>query len=571
VRADRRNARHRVHWASVLEQLAQYAAAAEQLTEALHLDPGLVDAADRLSLLLSRRGVPPSAKLNPVGVSAALGHAGVAGQVICDAAASYLASRGGMRRAIDAGRRSGWLHAARNLVLEKTSASLRDPLLHGVLGKGVLRNLDLERLLTALRRVLLLELPPPRLEDRDLAQLCVVMLQQCHANEHVWAVSAEEAAVVEAPFRLGDLSPGSGASGARLLVRAMYKGVGAICGDPAAERVLAEMRTPEMRSAVDALLADVRDLRTRATKVPRLGRIVDETSRKVALQYEQSPYPRWLQAYAPPPGEMRKLLGEFFKPAELGFLDQEFEVLMAGCGTGRQAVVTALALPNAKVTGVDLSAMSLAYASRMAERMEAKNLAFVQADIMALPSVAPHLRQRFKIIACSGVLHHMADPFEGWRRVLECLAPGGLMLVGLYSRTARRELAALRTDRAYPGPGCSDRELREFRRVVMDRGPGETGSGLRHLADFYTLSEFRDLVCHVEEHQMTLPAIRDFLIRNRLGFRGFWLAPSWIDQFRKAYPEEAWPGRLEVWERFEAAHPSAFLDMYHFWCSNAQS
>jgi hypothetical protein len=35
---------------------------------------------------------------------------------------------------------------------------------------------------------------------------------------------------------------------------------------------------------------------------------------------------------------MRRALGHHFRPDELAFLDRPFEVLIAGCGTGQQAV-----------------------------------------------------------------------------------------------------------------------------------------------------------------------------------------------------------------------------------------
>jgi hypothetical protein len=163
----------------------------------------------------------------------------------------------------------------------------------------------------------------------------------------------------------------------------------------------------------------------------------------------------------------------------------------------------------------------------------------------------------------------MADPFEGWRRLLDCLAPGGLMLMGLYSAVARRDLAALRSDPAYPGAGCHDAALLAFRRLLMDRAKGESGSELVQSPDFYTTSEFRDLVCHVNEQHLTLPEIKGFLDRNALTFRGFWLSPHYLHEFRKRYPNEPWPGRLDCWETFEAANPRTFDAMYLFWCNKA--
>src|SRR6185503_10184913 len=74
VRFDRHSARYRLHWATVLEQLSDYGAAMEQLTEALHLDPDMSAAAGQLSSLLGRHALSATAKGNPIGMRAALNH-----------------------------------------------------------------------------------------------------------------------------------------------------------------------------------------------------------------------------------------------------------------------------------------------------------------------------------------------------------------------------------------------------------------------------------------------------------------------------------------------------------------
>ena len=220
------------------------------------------------------------------------------------------------------------------------------------------------------------------------------------------------------------------------------------------------------------------------------------------------------------------------------------------------------------MTAVDLSKSALAYACKMAERYGAGNVEFQQADLQELPS-APGFRGRFHIIECAGVLHHMADPFEGWRALLDCLAPRGKLLLGLYSATARRTLSELRADPAFPGPGCDDRALRQFRRTLLDRAPEQLGGQLKLGADFYSASEFRDLACHVSEICLSLSEIGGFLRANGLAFRGFWTDPQHLDRFHRQFPAEAWPGRLEVWEEFEASNPHAFGAMYNFWCERA--
>jgi SAM-dependent methyltransferase len=223
--------------------------------------------------------------------------------------------------------------------------------------------------------------------------------------------------------------------------------------------------------------------------------------------------------------------------------------------------------PQARVLAIDLSAASLAYAARMAERFGASNIAFAQADLQTLLEADPKCAGRFQVIECTGVLHHLAEPLRGWRALLPCLADGGLMLVGLYSAVARRSLGALRNDPAYPGPGCSDEALRDFRQVLLDRPADAPGGDLRTSRDFYTTSNFRDLALHVSEHPLTLPEVAQFLAEHGLAFRGFQLERGVLARFRETFPGETWPGSLERWAEFEAANPHTFNGMYNFWCA----
>jgi SAM-dependent methyltransferase len=268
------------------------------------------------------------------------------------------------------------------------------------------------------------------------------------------------------------------------------------------------------------------------------------------------------------PARMRRMLGRYFPAAELAFLDRPSQILIAGCGTGQQAVQAALAYgPQARVLAIDLSAASLAYAARVAERFGAGNIAFAQADLQSLHAADPDFAGRFDVIECTGVLHHLADPLAAWRALLACLAGDGRMFLGLYSAVARRNLAALRSEEGYPGPGCSAAALRAFRQVLLDRPAEQAGGELRMSRDFYTASNFRDLALHVSEHPLTLPEIAAFLDGNGLAFRGFQLEPGIFRRFRERFPGESWPGSLHAWAQFEAANPNIFCGMYNFWCA----
>jgi SAM-dependent methyltransferase len=575
ARAERGNPMHRYRLAVVQEALGELGAAGASLTQTLRLDPGMADAARRLSLLAGRCDLPGDEPLDPAGLRAALRHDTVDRELIAEMAMRHLAGAGPLAAVLAKGRTEGWPAAARGLCLGRTAPLLKDELLLEVLRTGVFRGPEVERLLTALRRVLLLEAPEQRLEERALFDFALALAQQCQVNEHVWAATAEEAQRVdEIAVRAAALLAGDPGEGRKLLLGALYRSFSTLLGEEVGPREADAIRPRALRDVVVRHVADAADERERRRRLPRLGVIAEPTVREVALQYEANPYPRWTSVGLLTPARLRRGLAHYFTAGELAFLDRPFEVLIAGCGTGQQAVQAALAYgPQARVLAIDLSAASLAYAARMAERLGATNIAFAQADLQTLHEADPELVGRFQVIECTGVLHHLAEPLRGWRALLACLAKGGLMLVGLYSAIARRSLRALRSDPAYPGPGCSDEALRAFRQLLLDRPAnahaGTLGGDLKMSRDFYTASNFRDLALHVSEHPLTLPEIGQFLAGHGLAFRGFQLERGVFARLREAFPGEAWPGSLERWAQFEEANPHTFSGMYNLWCARA--
>ncbi len=211
---------------------------------------------------------------------------------------------------------------------------------------------------------------------------------------------------------------------------------------------------------------------------------------------------------------------------------------------------------------IDLSRQSLAYGARMTAKFGTPNLRFAQADILAMgPDSGP-----FEIIEAVGVLHHLADPFAGLARLAAMLRSGGLMLVGLYSSIARQNIARLRGDPHYPGPGSDDDAARRYRARLIN---GAQNDLLLHSHDFYTLSDFRDLVLHEHELAVGLLEIEERLQALGLLFRGFLLPAPLEAQFASMFPEDPWPGSLSNWHKFEEKNPRTFDAMYRFWCEKA--
>ena len=71
------------------------------------------------------------------------------------------------------------------------------------------------------------------------------------------------------------------------------------------------------------------------------------------------------------------------------------------------------------------------------------NIKFIQGDILDLKQ----LNKKFDIIESVGVIHHMADPLKGWKSLVDCLKKDGLMLIGLYSEKARKNIATIRKNK----------------------------------------------------------------------------------------------------------------------------
>ncbi len=101
--------------------------------------------------------------------------------------------------------------------------------------------------------------------------------------------------------------------------------------------------------------------------------------------------------------------------------------LDAGCGKGRFTRILARHL-HAEVALDGSSAVEAA--ARSLHDMD--NVAVVQADLRD----APFAPESFDFISSLGVLHHLDDPFDGFKRLLTYLAPGGQLLLYLYSRPA---------------------------------------------------------------------------------------------------------------------------------------
>jgi hypothetical protein len=155
----------------------------------------------------------------------------------------------------------------------------------------------------------------------------------------------------------------------------------------------------------------------------------------------------------------------------------------------------------------------------------------------------------------------MAEPLQGWRVLLSLLRPGGFMNVGLYSRTGRQIIQGAREFAAEKGYPASTDGIRRLRQDILLTAHREVSKW----SDYYTTSECRDLLFHVQEHHTTIPDIVRFIDEQRLRFIGFHVPPHIADAYRRRFPHDTSLADLSLWNTFENDNPYTFSSMYQFW------
>jgi len=429
-----------------------------------------------------------------------------------------------------------------------------DPLLLCLLQSAPVRDVGFERVFTALRAALLARAAKDDSpSDAELTFSCE-LAKQCFNNEYVFTVTPEEDAL------LAHLSETLSASPTPFAVAAaaMYQPLHALSSAAA----LLERKWP---AAVDDVITQqVREPRQEQdlrASIPRLTPIDDDVSQQVREQYEENPYPRWVQG---PSGVTASAIDDFLRElaptaafAPLG-KTEDLEILESGCGTGRHAIWVAQRISGTRLLAVDLSLSSLAFAKRKTPADVALRIDYAQGDILKLGA----LGRSFDIIDASGVLHHMADPLEGWRILLTLLRPGGYMHVALYSELGRRDVVEARRFIAERGYKPTPQDIRRCRQDILQ-------TPLRSLTrfnDYFTMSECRDLLFHVQESRTTIPAIKTFIAAQNLKFIGFEFDPPVLQQFRTLFANSGWSlSDLDRWHEVETKYPDTFSGMYQFW------
>jgi 2-polyprenyl-3-methyl-5-hydroxy-6-metoxy-1,4-benzoquinol methylase len=451
------------------------------------------------------------------------------------------------------------LQLAALLGAEGASAMAREAMLLALLQSKVIHDLELERLLTAVRRGLLqyaIEADRQPIDDDSLA-FFGALAQQCFLNEYVFALGDIEQAELQRVHNrtVAAIEGGAAIAPLDLIVTASYMPLYKL---PGASSLLARSWPDAIERLLTQQIRESLEEESDRKDIAALTPIDDAVSLQVQHQYEESPYPRWTAVPQIEPTTVVNFLRDRLNIVPISWPQTTVgvDILIAGCGTGSHSIDSALRFPKARILAIDISRTSLAYARRKSRELGLTNIEYGQADILKLAS----LDRRFDVIETVGVLHHLADPAGGWRVLLSLLRPHGLMLVGLYSATARQSLLAARAFIAERGYRARADDIRACRQELIQR------SGMPPFRDFSYTSGCRDLLFNVMEHLFTIPQIEEFLDENRLTFLGFeQLPPDVLRQYQQQFPDADAMRDLESWHAFEQIHPLTFGNMYFFW------
>lgn len=410
-----------------------------------------------------------------------------------------------------------------------------------------------------------------RIRD-ELVNLAVALSLYSANNEYVMEVKQDEQQGLEALIMLlnGFVADKTwhpnDIAGAMVLVT-MYQPISSLgISEDISERSINDW-ADFMQPIVEKTLFDNLYLTELASENNRVSSTQANTGSEVVCEhYSESPYPRWTSlGYHTPTDYLQALHTELphFKPSE-NLKDKTLELLVAGCGTGLQAIRAAKYFNNIKVTAIDLSPSSIAYARMMAMKLRVENVEFFEGNLLDIKT----LGKTFDIIECSGVLHHMPEPEAGLKALHEVLADGGLIKIGLYSELARAQITATKDIIETNDIKPSLENIQQFRAMLMNKEIDGEFSDIVSRPDFYTTSGCRDLLFNPIEHLYSIPKLNELIKTVDLSFIGFiGLTQGSKDLFNTnlaASPINN--NELLNWQAVEQQAPDTFTHMYQFFC-----
>ncbi|MDA1355109.1 MAG: tetratricopeptide repeat protein [Proteobacteria bacterium] len=412
----------------------------------------------------------------------------------------------------------------------------------------------IESFCVRLRRKLLMdyrgseELPPA------VARLTAAVALQNHLNGYVACSATKEEIILEAEEqRLGKFVKNSrtgvsGAARAALQLYAMYRPLAA---RQDANRLL---DLPLGGEAGRLILLTVREGRDLAAEAARIEASCPSVSR--AQRVPEPAVLPWLHITRPQPG----LLMSFLRHRVPRFTPPEWsagacDILYPRCGSGQEAVGTALAMPGCRISAVDANIEALAYGAHRALKLGVGNIVFSAEDAIS---------------AAAGQKYHFIDArrgnsFASLRILAGLLLPGGLLRFDV----ACTERSAMLRSAFEFGAQHAQGSLQAARRDIL-RDSGSASVFLQRRREFYDLSGCFGLIAEAEQGGAGAEELADALSQEDLLLVGQFASSALRAEYQTGRPDDPDIKDLAKYEAFMRQNSEISGGMFRLLCQRQE-
>lgn len=459
-------------------------------------------------------------------------------------------------------------------IIDQLEAIFSDRLTQLILTKAISISPEIEALLVTLRKLHLNAWAADKLADTPataIPDMLPLLASQCFNTGYVYAATVEEMTALVA-LQEKIVADGADAEPMLLSLAASYAPLAQIVAPLNAQQLeqlneKANDWQPFMRLLWRQQILEISFEATIASNLQQLTPIPDAVPGSLREQYETFSYPQWQTLNLHSKQSLKAVYEANIKASDRPEIaDGPVDILVAGCGTGRQVISLANTIDYKNMLAVDISAASVAYGYRKAQEYSVENVHFALADIAQMGS----WEAAFDLIVCTGVLHHMHDPSAGLANLQNVSKPNSTYLLALYSERARLDVKAARDYINELGLEGTLEDIRSIRQSIRDLPFYHSAARVALTQEFYSTSGLHDYIFNKREICYTPVSLASLLKQHNLRFLGFHsIRPDYEEKYRQYYPDDPEMTNLENWDKFEEKYPDVFGEMMQFWCCNA--
>jgi len=259
----------------------------------------------------------------------------------------------------------------------------------------------------------------------------------------------------------------------------------------------------------------------------------------------------WLHIARPQPGSLMSFLRRRFPKFDAPeWSASPCNILYPQCGSGREAVSTALAMPACRISAVDPSAQALAYGTRRALKLGVGNLVFSAGDGMS---------------AAAEPQYHFIDARRGNSTASLAILAGLLLPGGLlrFDVACTERSTKLRSALEF-GARNAQGSLQFARRDICRDGDADFDF-IKQQQEFYDLTGCFELIAEAERG-VSSDELADALTRANLLLIGQFAPPALRAAYRTDHPDDRDIRNLAKYQAFMSQNPKTTSGMFRLLC-----